>query len=157
LIFNLRNNQEMGGEEYMKNNYIVTAILVLIVGAATFYGGMQYQKSQRGQFAGQFGGNRGQGGQFGRGVKGGGMVLGQVMSKDDKSITVKLQDGSSKIVILSGSTTINKQATGTKDDLNSGERVAVFGTTNSDGSVTAQSIQLNPQVRMFRGGPTPTP
>lgn len=144
---------------YMKNNYIVTVVLVIIVGAAAFYGGMQYQKMQRPSF-GQFGGGRGQNGQnirFRNGANGGGMVTGEVTGRDANSITVKMPDGSSKIVILSGSTTINKQAIGTKDDLKSGEKVAVFGTTNSDGSVTAQSIQLNPQVRMFRGGPTPTP
>lgn len=145
----------------MKNNYIITAVLVILVGAAAFYGGMQYQKSQRPSFA-QFAGQRGQGGNFrfgngGAGGNGGNVVMGQVTSQDANSITVKMQDGSSKIVILSGSTTINKQATGTKDDLKSGERVAIFGTTNSDGSVTAQSIQLNPQMRVFRGGPTPTP
>lgn len=145
----------------MKNNYIITAVLVIIIGAGAFYGGMQYQKAQRpsfGQFNGQVGGRRGADGQntrFGNGANGG-MVTGEVTSQDSNSITVKMPDGSSKIVILSGSTTINKQATGTKDDLKSGEKVAVFGTTNSDGSVTAQSIQLNPQVRMFRG-PTPTP
>ncbi len=143
----------------MKNNYIVTAIIVLVVGAAAFYGGMQYQKSQRATL-GQFD-TRVQGGQnarFGAGPAGSGMVVGDVTSKDDTSITVKSQDGSSKIVILSASTTINKQATGTKDDLKSGEKVAVFGKTNADGSVTAQSIQLNPQTRTFRGtGVLPTP
>lgn len=48
--------------------------------------------------------------------------------------------------------TINKATTATKSDLKTGEKVAVFGTPNSDGSVTAQSIQLNP---MFRG-PNPS-
>jgi ribosomal protein S1 len=81
-------------------------------------------------------------------------VNGEIIGVDEKSITVKMQDGSSRIVILSEKTEINKAASGTKDDLKVGERVAVFGQENSDGSVTAQNIQLNP---MFRGGPTPTP
>lgn len=138
----------------------MVGIAIIIVGIVAFYGGMQYQKSKRTMVLGQGGqfAQRGQNGQFGRtGAASGGMVTGEVLSQDDTSITVKLQDGSSKIVILSTNTTINKQATGTKDDLKTGERVAVFGITNSDGSVTAQSIQLNPQMRMREIMVTPTP
>jgi hypothetical protein len=145
----------------VKPMYVI--IIAIIVGAVAFFGGMQYQKSQRAAgFAGrggQFAGAQGAGGQFG-GAQGtrrnGGAVMGEILSKDDSSVTVKMQDGSSKIVILSGSTSINKSASGTKDDLTTGERVAVFGTTNSDGSVTAQSIQLNPVMRGFGGTPMPT-
>ncbi len=132
----------------MKNHWIITIILVIAVGIAGFFVGMQYQKMQRGNFAGRFGGAGFQ--RFG-GTNGANRpVLGQIISSDANSITVKLMDGSSKIVIVSSSTTINKAATGTKDDLKQGSTVAVFGTANSDGSVTAQNIQLNPQMRMLR-------
>ena len=63
-------------------------------------------------------------------------------------MTVKLQDGGSKIVILTDSTAINKSAEGSREDLKIGGKVGVFGTENSDGSVTAQNIQLDPT----RGG-----
>ncbi len=79
---------------------------------------------------------------------GGGQVLGEITSVDDKSITVKNQDGSSKIVILSDKTEINKASEAAKTDLKIGEKVSAFGTTNSDGSVTAQNIQLNPITRI---------
>ena len=88
------------------------------------------------------------------GGRNGNAVVGEILSKDDTSITVKLTDGSSKIVVLSSNTVINKAAIATKNDLTTGERVAVFGTVNSDGSVTAQDIQLNPQMRF--GGQRPT-
>lgn len=109
---------------------------------------MQYQKSQRSNFAAsQFssgqGGGRGQG-RFGQDRP----ANGEIISADDKSVTVKLQDGSSMIVLLTNTTAFNKSAEGSKSDLKVGERVAVFGTENSDGSVTAQNVQLNP---MFGG------
>lgn len=142
----------------MNNKIIISATLALIAGAGIgFFGGSYYQKTKTPTFIRQF---NGQG--FVRGANTNGRggfrpTAGQIISKDDKSITVKLMDGSSKIVILSGTTEINKAASGSASDLTVGQAVAVFGTENSDGSVTAQSIQLNPL--QFRGGQniTPTP
>jgi hypothetical protein len=145
-----------------KNNSVVITILVaVIVGALGFFGGMQYTKMQRGGAAGRFGGAGGQfggagGGRFGAGGANGGSrpVVGLIDSLDNNSLTIKMPDGSSKIVILSNSTTVNKQTTGSKDDLKQGENVMVMGTTNSDGSVTATSVSLNPMMRggtMMRG------
>lgn len=131
---------------------IVSVILIILAGGGGFFGGMQYQKSQRGTLAGgQF--TRGTGaGRFGGGAGGANganrPVLGQIVSSDDKSITVKMSDGSTKIVILSSSTSINKADKGSAADLKIGETVAAFGIANSDGSITAQSVQLNPMMRM---------
>lgn len=133
--------------------------MIVLVGIAAFFGGMQYQKSQMSTSLPTFGDRPG-GGPAGNtrfgGARGSQAVIGEIISIDDKSVTVKLQDGNSKIVILSTSTSVNKQATGSVVDLKEGERVAVFGTSNSDGSVTAQSIQLNP-TSGGRFGITPTP
>lgn len=74
-------------------------------------------------------------------------VNGEIIDKDNKSITVKLPDGQTKIVLLSEKTVVRKTQEGKTDDLKKGETVAVFGNENSDGSVTAQNIQLNPQFR----------
>lgn len=120
-----------------------------MVGGA-FFGGIQYQKSQRtlrtGQFAqGQFGNRTGQNGR---------PVSGSIISNEDSSITVKLADGSSKIIIFSANTAVNKQTTGSKADLKTGERVLVIGKENSDGSVTADSISLNPMFREASGTPS---
>ena len=152
------------------NNMVMWIIIVVVVGAVAFFGGMKYQQSQRSSFAGgtQFGGGAaggfGQGGQgrFGGGAGAGGRgglrpTTGQIISVDAQSITVKLQDGSSKIVQYSSSTQINKAEKATSADLTNGETVAVFGTANADGSVTAQNIQLNPEMRMkSNSSPTPT-
>ena len=66
----------------------------------------------------------------------------------DDSVTVKLMDGTSKIVLFSDKTEINKAQQAQTADLKVGEKVMVMGQENSDGSVTAQNIQLNP---VFRG------
>ncbi|OGH07544.1 MAG: hypothetical protein A2171_01480 [Candidatus Levybacteria bacterium RBG_13_35_9] len=147
----------------MKNNLIIGVIVALILGGVSgFLGGVQYQKSQQPQIGalnrqfGQTGSGTFRQGQFQRN----GMipVSGEIIDADDKSITIKLEDGSSKIVLISDDTMINKASEGSKEDLKTGEMVAAFGITNSDGSVTAQSIQLNPQVRIFqRTSPTPNP
>jgi hypothetical protein len=55
-------------------------------------------------------------------------------------------------VVLADSTEINKAETVKKEELKVGEKVSVFGTENSDGSITAQNIQLNPIIRVV---PTP--
>ena len=142
----------------MKNNQTSISILIGIIAlGAGFFGGMQYQKMQRvslgnGTFNRQFGEQAGNGNMARGGMTGGRPVLGEIISTDDKSVTVKMQDGSTKIVLIPGTTSINKAAQGTKEDLVGGMTIAVFGTENSDGTLTAQNIQLNPQMRMK--GPT---
>lgn len=135
----------------MKNNMIVIIFVVaLAVGAGGFFAGIKYQQSK--SPAGRFGnlqGNRN--GQFQQRNQGFRPVDGEILSQDDKSITVKLQDGSSKIVLLTDTTSFSKSAEGSKSDLKTGEKVAVFGIDNPDGSVTAQNVQLNPQFRVFTG------
>ncbi len=139
----------------MKNNYwIITVLLIIIIGGGAFFGGMKYQQSKQPSFARQSGST--QGIRTGQGQGNGNRqdfrpVSGEIIGSDDKSITVKLTDGSSKIVLISSTTAINKADTATKDDLKTGTKVAVFGQTNSDGSVTAQNIQLNPVLRQQNG------
>lgn len=123
---------------------VIGGVLLIAVGAGSFFAGMKYQQSKNPRF-GNFQANRN--GQFQQRIQGFRPVNGEIISQDDKSISVKLQDGSSKIVLLTDSTSINKSDEGGKDDLKVGEKVAVFGTENSDGSVTAQSVQLNPRLR----------
>jgi type 1 fimbria pilin len=142
----------------MKNKSIlITIVVAIIVGAIAFFGGMKYQQTKTPQFAGQFfrntqggPGGFGQGGQRGGNRGFGGATVGEVVSQDASSITLKLMDGSSKIVNTSSSTTYSKTDTAAKTDIKTGARIAAIGTSNSDGSITAQNIQLNP---MFRIGP----
>ena len=126
---------------------IHVVIILVLVGAAAFFGGTKYAQSMRSNFRQNFQGNR----QFSTRP-----VNGEIVSLDDKSITVKMPDGQSKIVILSATTQINQTTKADKTDLKEGSMVAAFGSENSDGSLTAQNIELNPQFGRFRG-PSPTP
>ena len=125
----------------MKNINILAIVLLLVGLGGGFFAGMKYQQNQTPQ-RGQF---RGQGQNQGR--QGSRPVSGEILSLDGKSITVKLQDGSSKIVLLTDTTSIGKTEEASKSALVVGEKVAIFGSDNSDGSVTAQNIQLNPGRR----------
>ncbi len=157
----------------MKNSIVViAAVIALVVGAGGgFFAGMQYQQSKAPQITGgNFVGGSAAGSFRTGGARGsgGGMrpVAGQITSTGNGTITIKLSDGSSKIVLISGSTTINKTNPGAVSDLTTGVTVAAFGTANSDGSVTATNVQINPAARMGGGtgasqsgsqGTAPTP
>ncbi len=138
----------------MKKIVLSALATAVIAGGGSFWSGMQYaeSKSAKGigaanaqgfQRSAQFSGQNGAGA---RGMRqqgaGGGFVSGDILSKDDKSLVVKLPDGGSKIIFFSDTTEVGKFVTGTKDDLESGKSVTVTGKTNTDGSVTAQSIQV---------------
>ena len=131
----------------MKPVYVV--IIAALAGTTGFFTGMKYSQSKiadgRQNISRQFG--QGTNAQLGGRRFNARPISGEIVSIDDKSITVKMQDGQSKIVLISESTQINQATQASKTDLKQGTTVAVFGSENSDGSVTAQNIQLNPQFR----------
>jgi hypothetical protein len=131
----------------MNNKKIMAGVVVIILLGGSFYSGMVYGKSgtpARGQFGnGQFTGNlNGMGGM--RSAMGGGFTAGEIISKDATSVTIKMQDGNTKIVLMGTSTPVMKSTTGTLSELSIGTNVTVTGTSNTDGSVTAQSVQIRP-------------
>lgn len=140
---------------------VIASIIVSVV--VGFFAGVKYQQTKQPSFAfqGRFPGQNGTGQNgaqrpSGNMRNGGGQIIGTILSMDASSITVKLADGSSKIILLTSSTTYAKEAEGAKTDLKVGDRVGGFGTTNQDGSITAQSIQINPMQRRM-GDISPTP
>lgn len=136
---------------------IVVFFITIGVGALAFYGGIQYQLNINTQqptgrnFMGQQGVGR-TGMMSSRRMGNGQPVSGEIISIDADSLTVKMIDGSSRIVLLNNKTIYNKTASVEKNELKIGEKVGVFGTLNSDGSVSAQNVQLNPQFRMGGAG-----
>ncbi len=136
------------------NKILPIIITAIVVGGMCFYGGMKYgqnvntqtiaaQMAQRTANLGNFGTGQRNGTQRMAGGAGG-FIGGQIIGKDAQSITVKSNDGSSKIVFFSNTTKIMKSAEGSSGDLTAGEQVTINGTANQDGSITAQTIQLRP-------------
>lgn len=70
-------------------------------------------------------------------------TIGEVTSVDDSSITVKTPDGSSKIVMISDSTTVNQATKVDKTNLKVGSQVSISGDQNTDGTVTGKIINLD--------------
>lgn len=130
---------------------------------SVFFGGYEYRNYKLKKTVGnitagngtfqRFMGNR-NGGQNGGMMRNG--VFGSILSMDDKSFTVKLADGSTKLVFFSDTTTYSNTISATKADLKTGINVAVIGSPNSDGSVTATNVQLNPEFGRPQASPIPS-
>jgi len=140
---------------FSTKNIVIISIAVILVVAGAFYGGIKYSESKESNGASEARnpGNFSQGGRqqgfqgMRNGQSGANFINGDILANDDNSITVKLRDGGSKIVFLSESTQITKSTDGTRDDLVADKSVMINGQQNSDGSVTAQMIQIRPQIQ----------
>ena len=149
----------------MKNQNMVVGCITcaVIVGGLGFWGGTIYQKNQSPAMMGnQMGGRgmeiseKGQNAKVGNtkttgsipsmNGRGNGAITGEVTAKDEKIITVKMNDGSSKNVVLSESTTYRTSSESSLDNVEIGKTVAIFGNTNSDGTTTATSIEIDPPM-----------
>jgi hypothetical protein len=139
----------------MKKNIIILIIAILVAGGAGFFGGMQFQKATGAKTVATSGTTRGNfsGAARTRAASGAGFTSGQILSKTVNSLTIKLTAGGSEIVFLAPSSQIMESSTTTIANLNVGQSVMVTGTTNSDGSVTAKTVQVGD----FRFGGAPRP
>jgi hypothetical protein len=145
----------------MKTLLVSLGIIVLIglVAAGSFWGGMAYQSSQVNQARASFEAARGllESGQFPggspgipqdgmpggpqAGFSGRGGTTGQVKTIEDNVMTVSTAQDITT-VNLSDSTQIEKSVVGTIADLQPGTRVLVTGERDSDGKITASRITI---------------
>ncbi|HUS59966.1 MAG TPA: hypothetical protein VMX76_01120 [Nevskiaceae bacterium] len=125
----------------MKNTKLIIGVLLIVVGITGFWGGMKYQQSKGFSMTGRLDPEQT------RRSSNSGMVSGEIIDRDETSITVKQADESTKIILLSENTGVSKTSEGSVDDLKTGETVMIFGQKNPDGSISAANIQLNPQFR----------
>jgi hypothetical protein len=154
---------------------ILGVILVLVIAAGSFYGGMVFGKNQSaasaatvpmnfpegfqppdgaalpGDGTGRFGA-RGQGGAAGDFAAQPGMIFGEIQSIDGDTLLIVDANGAQKSVQVTKTTLIEKNASVEITDLATGEIVIVSGSENDDGSVTARSVQVAQAGRML-GGP----
>ncbi len=134
-----------------KKHLIGAVVILIIIAGAAFWGGMAYGKGQaasaRAAAFGNFVGGTGAAGRTGftgrTGAAGGG-TAGKIISTSQGSITVELPSGSTQIVLLGDTTQILKTTSGSAADLTTGTNVVVSGPSNSDGSLTASSVQVRP-------------
>lgn len=76
------------------------------------------------------------------GAAGGGFAVGQVLSLGSDSLVLQLANGNSENVFFSSSTQVIVPQPAPISSVQTGTMVMVTGTTNSDGSVTASTIEL---------------
>lgn len=143
------------------NKYLIIAVIVtaVVAGGTGYAMGVRAGSSSssptvalRGQGA-QGGGQGGQNGQnSGRGRFRGNMVSGEILSLDASGITVKLDDGTTRIVFVGDNTSIFETASSSKKALTVGSRVRVSGEPGDAGSVTATRIDVGAmmQANMIR-------
>jgi hypothetical protein len=123
--------------------HIIWAVVAVVVFAGGYFygkstapslggnGGTGFNSSTRGAaFAGRGGG------------AGGGFTAGTITAMDSSSITLQLPNGNSEVVFYSNSTTVSKPTDVPISTLAVGSNVMVGGSANSDGSLTASTIQV---------------
>ena len=158
----------------MKGKWIaIMVVCVVVVAAVVGFGsytfgvkaGQAQALAARNQFVAQRGlGTNGQTGTGGQGTSGGqggarqfnpdNFASGQVKQIDGN--TIQLSTAQSVVTVkVDDRTRIQKMASGSLSDIQTGERITVQGTRGADGVMTAQSIQIG--GRLPGGGPNGQP
>ncbi len=134
--------------------------VVFTVGALCFYGGIKYDQSKspsemekNGNFDAsgfQTGASFGMDGTSQNNLE---IANGEITAIDNNSITIKTQNGGTKIISYSELTEITKTETASTDDFKIGETISVSGASSEDGSINAETIQINTlSTNSFNGG-----
>jgi len=140
-----------------KNNLLITIVVAVVAVGLGFFGGMQYSKTKTtnnmptgGQrLGGPSGSQQRINSQTGAPVSPR-PVSGDIISIDTNSITIKTQDGSTKILTYSSSTKVSKTTDGSISDLKVGDQVTAQGSESTQGTITTQNIYVG--NGMLQGG-----
>lgn len=127
---------------------IVWAIVAVAALAGGFFWGKSMAASSmanrtgRGAFSSSTAGTGFAGPRGGAPGAGGGFTAGQIISLSGDSMTVQLANGNSVNIFYSSSTQVIIPEPAPVSSLKTGSNVIIIGTKNSDGSMTASSIQV---------------
>jgi len=132
-----------------KKTKIIGSLVIIII--VSFLFGMYYGKSSRkfspnnsfGERVGQSNMMNKVGGQR----NGNNFINGEILSLAENSLTIKLMEGGSKIIFFSTSTEVQKMETANLSELTAGKQISITGTTNSNGSIIAKSIQIRTEIK----------
>jgi len=153
----------------MNQKTILTILAIAIFSGISFFAGIKFQQRRGFSAINRFSQNfdnrqlRGQGQGTGRNqnqngdFRGNGMLVGEIISRADNSLTIKTPNNGDKIVIIPQSASVTKSSSASAEELVVGKTVGVFGTSNSDGSLTAATIELDPRTGQRPNLPTPSP
>ncbi len=134
-----------------KQMWVTIAVVIIAAAGGYFVGAAHGASASMGTKGAYAAGNGGRTrGAAGMGANGG-FTTGQILSMDDKSLTIQMRNGNSQVVFYSPSVTVAKTVSGSIKDIVVGAQVMIAGTANTDGSLTAQSVQIRP-ADMTNGG-----
>lgn len=127
----------------MRRLILPVVIAAVIAGGLGFYVGTRYPA---GTVSGTYlYGGTGSSVRSNHGNSGGvGAVTGSIVSEDAQGVIIKLPNGNTQIVFVSTTTPVLKSVQGSISDLSVGQNVVISGTTNPDGSLTAEDVRVRP-------------
>ena len=141
----------------MKKIHIIWAVVAVVALGGGYFWGKAGAGNVRTAFsgAGAFGSSTRRFG--GGGPNGETLAVGQISRVSSSSIMLQLANGNSEVVFYSTSTAVSEPTAVSASDLAAGSNVMVAGSQNSDGSFTANSIQVRPAGNGGFGGNATVP
>jgi len=132
----------------MNKKIILYSLSAIILIAISFWAGMKYSQASNPGALGKFGirnwnfsPDQRMGANRATSPKNG-FVAGKIISKDDKSLTVQVSDGGSKVIFFSTTTKAVKSAELPLSEIGINQQVNINGLANADGSISAQMIMI---------------
>ena len=128
---------------------LAIVIIIIIAAGAVFYAGAKYEKHKLSAL-GLLSGSK----SSSKKATAGNSIKGTVTATDDKSVTIKMADGTDKTIEFSSGMTFGNNAAGSASDLFVGELVVIAGENNPDGSFAATNIRISKKSPKASATPT---